>query len=87
MPFRRELFDGTLLSITVNVKLGSQTIGVMRCLDEIRNERIRGATKVGKIAKKVQGRRLKRHGHVMRREEHYIGRTYLDLGPHVPLGA
>ena len=43
-------------------------------LDKIRNERIRGTTKVGKITKKVQGRMLKWYGHVMRREEHCVGR-------------
>ena len=42
-------------------------------LDNIRNERIRGTTKVGKITKKVQERRSKWCGHVMRREEHYVG--------------
>ena len=36
-------------------------------LDEIRNERIK-TTKVGEIARKVQERRLKWYGHVMRRE-------------------
>ena len=40
--------------------------GVMK-LDKIRNERIRGTTKVGEITKKVQERRLKWYGHVMRR--------------------
>ena len=43
-------------------------------LDKIRNERIRRTTKVGEITKKVQERRLKWHGHVMRREEHCVGR-------------
>ena len=43
-------------------------------LDKIRNERIRGATKVGEITKKVQERRLKWYGHVMRKEEHHVGR-------------
>ena len=47
--------------------------GVMR-LNKIRNERIRGTPKVGEITKKVQERRLKWYGHVMRREEHYVGR-------------
>ena len=42
-------------------------------LDNIRNERIRGTTKVGKITKKVQERRLKCYGHVMIREDHYVG--------------
>ena len=41
-------------------------------LDKIRNERMRGTTKVGEITKKVQERRLKWYGHVMRREEHYV---------------
>ena len=38
-------------------------------LDIIRNEIIRGTTKVGKISKKVQVSRLKRYGHVWRRED------------------
>ena len=41
-------------------------------LDNMRNERIRGTTKVGEITKKVQERRLKWYGNVMRREEHYV---------------
>ena len=36
-------------------------------LDRIRNERIRGTTKVGEILKKVQESRLKWYGHVLRR--------------------
>ena len=39
-------------------------------LDKIRNEGLRGTTKVGEITKKVQERGLKWYGHVMRREEH-----------------
>ena len=38
-------------------------------LDKIRNERIRGTTKMGEITKKVQERTLKWYGHVMRVEE------------------
>ena len=48
-------------------------------LDKIRNERIRGTTKVGDITKKVQERRLKWYGHVMRREEHYVGRRAMVM--------
>ena len=48
--------------------------GVTR-LDKIRNERIRGKTKVGEITKKIKEMRLKWYGLVMRREEHYIGRN------------
>ena len=36
-------------------------------LNIIRNERIRGTTKVGEISKKVQESRLKWYGHVLRR--------------------
>ena len=42
-------------------------------LDKIRNEKIRGTTKVGEIAKKVQERRMRWYGHVMRREDEYEG--------------
>ena len=38
-------------------------------MDRIRNERIRGTTKVGDISKKVQESRLKWYGHVSRRED------------------
>ena len=48
-------------------------------LDKIRNERIRGTTKVGGIPKKVQERRLKWYGHVTRREEHYVGRRAMVM--------
>ena len=48
-------------------------------LDNIRNERIRGTTKVGEITKKVHERRLKWYGRVMRREEHYVGRRAMVM--------
>ena len=48
-------------------------------LDKIRNERIRGTTKVGEITKKVQERRLTWYGHVMRKEEHYIGKRAMVM--------
>ena len=49
-------------------------------LDRIRNERIRGTTKVGEISKKVQESRLKWYGHVLRRENKYIGKSDGDGG-------
>ena len=48
-------------------------------LDKIRNERIRRTTKVGEITKKVQEIRLMWYGHVMRREEHYVGRRAMVM--------
>ena len=44
--------------------------GVIK-LDRIRNEGIRGTTKVGEISKKVQESRLKWYGHVLRRKDEY----------------
>ena len=38
------------------------------------NERIRGTTKVGEISKKVQESVLKWYGHVLRREDEYVGK-------------
>ena len=43
-------------------------------LDRIRNERIRGTTKVGEISKKVQE---SRYGHVLRREEEYVDKRVM----------
>ena len=40
-------------------------------MDRIRSETITGKTKVGEISKKIQERRLKWYGHVMRRDEEY----------------
>ena len=48
-------------------------------LDKIRNERIRGTTNVGEIAKKVQERRLKWCGLVMRRDVHSVGRRAIGM--------
>ena len=47
-----------------SVLLAPLMCGVTK-LDKIRNERIRGTTKVGEITKKVQEMRLKWYGHVM----------------------
>ena len=46
--------------------------------DRIRNERIRGTTKVGEKSKKVQESRLKWYGHVLRREDEYVGKRWMD---------
>ena len=47
-------------------------------LDKIRNERIRGNESEG-IGKKVQERRMKWYGHVMRREKHYVERRAMEM--------
>ena len=48
------------------------------CVDRI-NEIIRGTTKVGEISKKVQASRLKWYGHVLRREDEYVGKRAMGM--------
>ena len=48
-------------------------------LDIVRNERIRGTTKVGEISKKVEESRLKWYGHVLRREDEYVGKRVMAM--------
>ena len=48
-------------------------------LDRIRKERIRGTTKAGEISKKVQESRSKRYGHVLRREDGYVGKRAMVM--------
>ena len=49
-------------------------------LDRIRNEKIRGTTKLGEISNKVQESRLKWHGHVLRRKYKYVGKRVMGMG-------
>ena len=48
-------------------------------MDRIRNERIRGSTKVGEISMKVQESRLKWYGYVLRREDEYVGKIVMVM--------
>ena len=48
-------------------------------LDSIRNERIRGTTKLGEISKKVQESRSKWYGHVLRREDECVGKSVMVM--------
>ena len=48
-------------------------------MDRIRNERIRGTTKVGEISKKVKESRLKWYGHVSGREDEYVGKRVMGM--------
>ena len=48
-------------------------------LDRIRNERIRGTTKVGEISKKLQESRLKWYGHVLTGEDEYVGKRVVGM--------
>ena len=48
-------------------------------LDRISSEIIRGTTKVEEIIKKVQESRLKWYGHVLRREDEYVGKRVMVM--------
>ncbi|KAK3533927.1 hypothetical protein QTP70_034918 [Hemibagrus guttatus] len=54
------------------------SLGVTR-LDRIRNEYIRGTAHAGRLGDKVREARLRRFGHVQRRESEYIGKRMLDM--------
>ena len=58
------------------MKMLRRTCGVTR-LDKISNEKIRRTTKVGEISMKVQKRRMRWYGHVMRRDEEYVGKRVM----------
>ena len=45
----------------------------------IRNENIRGSVKVTELSKKMQEVRLRWYGHVMRRENDYVGRKVVEM--------
>ncbi|XP_066943497.1 uncharacterized protein [Macrobrachium rosenbergii] len=48
-------------------------------MDKIKNETIRGTTKVIELSRKTKERRLQWYGHVMRRDETYIGRRVMQM--------
>ena len=48
-------------------------------MDRIRNEIIRGTTKVGEISKTGQESRLKWYGHVSRKEDEYVGKRVMGM--------
>ena len=58
------------VSLDISEMLASRWMSGVTNLDRISNRRIGGIglTKVGEISKKVQERRLKWYGHVLRRE-------------------
>ena len=53
-------------------------LGVTR-LDKIRNEYIRGTAKVERLGSKVRESRLRWYGHVMRRNDEYVGRRVMEM--------
>jgi len=60
------------------MKMLRWSLGLTR-LDKIRNEDIRGRVKVGKLKEKIRETRMKWLGHILRREEDYVGRRVRQL--------
>ena len=52
-------------------------MGVMR-KDKIRNKYIRSTVKVKRLGMKMREGRLKWYGHVMRRDQEYVGRKMME---------
>ena len=53
-------------------------MGVTR-KDKIRNEFIRGTVKVERLGMKMREGRLKWYGHIMRRDQEYVGRKMMEM--------
>ena len=53
-------------------------MGVMR-KDKIRNEYIRGTVKVERLGMKMREGRLRWYGHVMMRDQEYVGRKMMEM--------
>ena len=54
-------------------------MGGLTKLDNITYERIRWTSKLYEVAKQVKEKRLTLYGHVMTREEHYVGRRVMEM--------
>ena len=48
-------------------------------MDKIRNEYIRGTAQVGRFGEKTREARLRRYGHLRRKDDGYIGRRMLRM--------
>ncbi|XP_061723009.1 uncharacterized protein LOC133529328 [Cydia pomonella] len=63
---------------TTEMRMLRWPAGVTR-LDKIRNEYIRGSFKIAPIVEKVQEKRLRWYGHILRRPEDHMMRVALDI--------
>ena len=60
------------------IKMLKFAMGVMR-KDKIRNKYIRGTVKVERLGMKMKEGRLRWYGHVMRRDQEYVGRKMMEM--------
>ena len=60
------------------MKMPRFAMGVMR-KDKIRNEYIRSTVKVERLGLKMREGRLRWYGHVIRRDQDYVGRKMMEM--------
>ena len=60
------------------MKMLKFAMGVTR-KDKIRNAYIRGTVKIERLGMKMREGRLKWYGHVMRRDQEYVGRKMMEM--------
>ena len=60
------------------IKMLRFAMGVTR-KDKIRNEHIRSTAKVERLGMKMREGRLRWYGHVMRRDQKYVGRKMIEM--------
>ena len=60
------------------LKMVRWALGVTR-KDKIRNEYVKGTTKIAKLGNKLRNARLRWYGHVKRREECYVGKRLMEM--------
>ena len=60
------------------MKMLKFTLGVTR-KDKIRNKHIRSTVKVERLGMKMRKGRLRWYGHVMRRDQEYVGRKMMEM--------
>ena len=58
------------------IKMLRFVMGVTR-KDKVRNEYIRGTVKVERVQMKMRKKRVRWYGHVMRRDQEYVGRKMI----------
>ena len=59
------------------LKMVRWALGVTR-KDKIRNEYVRGTTKIANLGGKLRNARLRWYGHVKRKEEDYVGKRMME---------
>ena len=60
------------------IKMLRFAMGVTR-KDKIRNERIRSTVKVERLGMKMREGRLRWYGHVMRKDQEYVGKKMMEM--------